>query len=94
MPDLQNPFAQTAAKVCVIGLGYVGLPLAVALAAHNDVIGFDLDAGRVEELKSGHDRTLEVDEPDLTAARRLTFTDRRVSAQGLQCLHHHRADAH
>ncbi|OYU69859.1 MAG: Vi polysaccharide biosynthesis protein VipA/TviB [Alphaproteobacteria bacterium PA2] len=74
MPDLQNPFALSAAKVCVIGLGYVGLPLAVALAAHNDVVGFDLDAGRVEELKSGHDRTLEVDAPDLTGARRLTFT--------------------
>ena len=74
MPDLQNPFAQSAAKVCVIGLGYVGLPLAVALSAHNDVIGFDLDAGRVEELRSGHDRTLEVDKPDLTAAMRLTFT--------------------
>jgi len=74
MPDLQNPFAKAAVKVCVIGLGYVGLPLAVALAAHNEVVGFDLDAARIGELQTGHDRTLEVDRPDLMAAVRLSFT--------------------
>lgn len=74
MPELQNPFTHTAVKVCVIGLGYVGLPLAVALAAHSDVIGFDLDPGRIGELQKGHDRTLEVDGPELSAAARLSFT--------------------
>jgi UDP-N-acetyl-D-galactosamine dehydrogenase len=46
--------------VAVIGLGYVGLPLAVALADHFPTIGYDIDAGRVEELNRGHDRTGEI----------------------------------
>ena len=48
-------------KIAVIGLGYVGLPLAVNLAKHFSVIGLDIDASRVEELKGGHDRTREID---------------------------------
>jgi UDP-N-acetyl-D-galactosamine dehydrogenase len=44
----------------VVGLGYVGLPLAVHLAAHFRVVGFDLNVGRIEELTAGKDRTLEV----------------------------------
>ena len=44
----------------MIGLGYVGLPVAIALARHFEVTGFDIDLGRVAELKSGHDRTNEV----------------------------------
>jgi UDP-N-acetyl-D-galactosamine dehydrogenase len=48
-------------RVVVIGLGYVGLPLAVALAGKADVIGLDIDRGRIEELRGGHDRTREVD---------------------------------
>ncbi len=53
-------------KIAVIGLGYVGLPVAVAFArAGAQVIGFDIDSGRVEELRSGRDRTLEVDAIDL-----------------------------
>ncbi|WP_300154344.1 nucleotide sugar dehydrogenase [Solidesulfovibrio sp.] len=55
------------APVAVIGLGYVGLPLAVALARHFDVVGFDIKDARVEELKSGRDSTLEVDPADLAA---------------------------
>ncbi|MBT8351474.1 MAG: nucleotide sugar dehydrogenase, partial [Deltaproteobacteria bacterium] len=47
-------------KVAVVGLGYVGLPLAVHLSEHFDVIGYDLKAERIKELKSGIDRTLEV----------------------------------
>ena len=48
-------------KLGVIGLGYVGLPVAVAFARTGaPVIGFDTDPKRVEELRSGHDRTLEV----------------------------------
>ena len=49
-------------RIAVIGLGYVGLPVAVAFArAECPVIGFDIDAERVEELRAGHDRTREVD---------------------------------
>ena len=48
-------------RIVVIGLGYVGLPLAVALARHFETIGFDIDEGRVAELRDGHDRTHEVD---------------------------------
>ncbi len=52
--------------IAVIGLGYVGLPVAVAFArAGVPVVGFDVDADRIAELKSGHDRTLEVDAADL-----------------------------
>lgn len=54
--------------LAVVGLGYVGLPLAVALSRHMDVIGFDINAARVAELASGHDRTREVDDAALAAA--------------------------
>ncbi|GGJ24928.1 nucleotide sugar dehydrogenase [Deinococcus roseus] len=52
-------------KICVIGLGYVGLPLAVELAKHHDTVGFDINAERVRELQSGVDRTLEVENEEL-----------------------------
>lgn len=54
-------------KIAVIGLGYVGLPVAVAFArAGVPVVGFDVDGARVEELRHGHDRTREVDPADLS----------------------------
>ena len=49
-----------APKIAVVGLGYVGLPLAVALARSFPTIGYDIDESRVDELKRGHDRTREV----------------------------------
>jgi UDP-N-acetyl-D-galactosamine dehydrogenase len=52
-------------KISVIGLGYVGLPVAVAFGKSGPVIGFDIDARRIEELKSGHDRTREVPDAEL-----------------------------
>ncbi|MGE0254616.1 MAG: nucleotide sugar dehydrogenase [Alphaproteobacteria bacterium] len=55
-------------RIAVVGLGYVGLPLAVALARHFPVTGFDIDAQRVAELRRGHDRTREIDGPTLTAS--------------------------
>ena len=70
---LQNPFTRTPAAIGVIGLGYVGLPLAVALAEKYPVVGFDIDAERIAELKSGHDRTLETSAEELAAASGLTF---------------------
>ena len=54
-------------KIGIVGLGYVGLPLAVHLARHFDVVGFDLKTDRITELRSGFDRTLEVAGADLTA---------------------------
>ena len=54
--------------IAIVGLGYVGLPLAVALARHFPVIGFDVDAERIEELRRGHDRTREVEADDLAAS--------------------------
>jgi len=55
-------------RIAVVGLGYVGLPLAVHLAAHFEVVGYDLKASRIAELQAGRDRTLEVSEADLKAA--------------------------
>ena len=60
-------------KIVVVGLGYVGLPLAVALARTYAVIGFDIDAGRVAELEGGEDRTREV-EPDRLKASTLVYS--------------------
>ncbi len=52
-------------KITVIGLGYVGLPLAVEFAKKHPVIGFDINESRINELSKGHDSTLEVEEADL-----------------------------
>ena len=54
-------------KIAVIGLGYVGLPLAIEFAKKYDVLGFDINAARVEELSQGKDRTQEANLEDLTA---------------------------
>lgn len=53
-------------KITVIGLGYVGLPLAIAFGRKYNVVGFDLDSSRIEDLKEGKDITLEVSENELT----------------------------
>ena len=56
-------------KVAIIGLGYVGLPLALRLSAHCDVTGFDVDGSRIEELEGGHDRTGECSPEELSQAK-------------------------
>jgi UDP-N-acetyl-D-galactosamine dehydrogenase len=61
-------------KIGIIGLGYVGLPLAVEFGKALDVIGFDINKERIEELKKGFDRTREVEGIDLAAAKKLVFT--------------------
>jgi UDP-N-acetyl-D-galactosamine dehydrogenase len=58
----------------IIGLGYVGLPLAAAFGQKRPVIGFDINQGRIDELKNGFDRTLECDADELAQARQLTYT--------------------
>jgi len=61
-------------RIGVVGLGYVGLPLAVELGRHYPTVGFDVDPIRIEELQAGKDRSLEVDADELRASERLTYT--------------------
>ena len=62
-------------KICIVGLGYVGLPLAVAFAEKYDVMGFDINEARIAELKQGRDVTLELEPDQLSAvADRLHYT--------------------
>ncbi|MBK3333210.1 nucleotide sugar dehydrogenase [Persephonella atlantica] len=61
-------------KIAVIGLGYVGLPLAVLLDKKHDVIGFDINSERIKELKEGYDRTREVEPQELKNCS-VEFTD-------------------
>lgn len=61
-------------KLAIIGLGYVGLPLAVEFGKKYTTIGFDINENRIEELKKGYDRTLEVDTEGLEEAKQLFFT--------------------
>jgi len=61
-------------KIAVIGLGYVGLPLAVEFGKQRSVIGFDINAARIAELQSGRDETREVSSDELGEARHLTLT--------------------
>jgi UDP-N-acetyl-D-galactosamine dehydrogenase len=63
------------AKIAVVGLGYVGLPLAVEFGKHRSVVGFDINAARITELRSGKDSTLEVAPNDLAAATQLSFSN-------------------
>jgi UDP-N-acetyl-D-galactosamine dehydrogenase len=60
--------------IAVIGLGYVGLPLAVEFGKSRPVTGFDINAGRIDALRAGHDATLEVSKDELATADQLTFT--------------------
>ncbi len=62
-------------KLGIIGLGYVGLPLAVEFGKKRPVIGFDVNQKRISELKSGVDHTLEVSPKELQEAKELSFTD-------------------
>ena len=61
-------------KIGIIGLGYVGLPLAVEFGKRFPVVGFDINKVRVDQLKSGIDLTLEVDAEDLMSAKKLSFS--------------------
>jgi UDP-N-acetyl-D-glucosamine/UDP-N-acetyl-D-galactosamine dehydrogenase len=60
--------------IAVIGLGYVGLPLAVEFGRVRPTIGFDVRAARIDELKAGHDSTREVEPADLKASKHLTYS--------------------
>ena len=64
-------------RIGIIGLGYVGLPLAVEFGKRYPTVGFDIKAGRIAELKSGKDSTLETTSEELASAKQLTFTTDR-----------------
>ncbi|MGB0734097.1 MAG: nucleotide sugar dehydrogenase, partial [Pontibacterium sp.] len=61
-------------RIAIIGLGYVGLPLAAEFGKHFETIGFDINDSRLDELRSGHDATLEVSDEALGAAIKLSYT--------------------
>ena len=64
-------------KLAIIGLGYVGLPLAVEFGKKRAVVGFDVNARRIAELQAGEDRTLETSAEELATARHLSYTTDR-----------------
>ena len=68
IPDLSD------IKLAIIGLGYVGLPLAVEFSKIRSVVGFDINPKRIEQLKAGHDFTLETEPEELQAAKHLRFS--------------------
>ena len=63
-------------KICVVGLGYVGLPLAVKFAKHFKIVGFDINKKRIEELKNNYDRNLQINKKELEeVSKNIEFTD-------------------
>ncbi|MGE0581187.1 MAG: Vi polysaccharide biosynthesis UDP-N-acetylglucosamine C-6 dehydrogenase TviB [Steroidobacteraceae bacterium] len=67
-------FSVRRCRIGVVGLGYVGLPLAVEFGKHYETVGFDIKPERIAELSKGRDSTLEVTRAELKAAQRLSFT--------------------
>lgn len=72
-------------KLAIVGLGYVGLPLAIEFGKKRSVVGFDINEKRIAELKSGHDHTLETESEELQAAEHLTFTTRIEDIRQCNC---------
>ncbi len=73
MPPMFNRSSESA-RIAVIGLGYVGLPLAAEFGKHRPVLGFDINEERIGELKDGADSTLEVSSEELNASSQLSFS--------------------
>ena len=72
-------------KLAIIGLGYVGLPLAVEFSKKRFVLGFDIQKKRIQELKSGIDKTLEVTRDELQDLKQLILTDNEKDLQSVNC---------
>ena len=70
--------------IAIIGLGYVGLPLAVEFGKHRPVLGFDINAARIAELQSGQDHTLECSPAELQAATQLRYSSQPEDLKGCQ----------
>ena len=75
--------AEKKDKITIIGLGYVGLPLAIAFSEKYEVIGFDIDKKRIRELQSGNDSTLEVNKLELEGVLRENYSDLSKNERGL-----------
>lgn len=73
--ELKQKIENKSVVLGVIGLGYVGLPLAVEFGKYYKVIGFDINKKRIDELRRGFDRTLEVSKDELAEAKKLDYTD-------------------
>src|SRR3989338_7640282 len=71
---LANQLEQHEASIAVIGLGYVGLPLACLLAKKYRIVGFDINRTRIQELQSGIDRTREVEDKTHLLQKSITYT--------------------
>ena len=71
--------------VAIIGLGYVGLPLAVEFGKKRSVVGFDINAMRIAELQAGHDHTLETEPEELKAASHLRFSTQIEDLSACNC---------
>ena len=71
-------------RIAVIGLGYVGLPVALGFADHAPTVGFDIDNQRVEQLTRGHDRTLEVTRERLLGSSCRFSADRSLRSPGIR----------
>lgn len=72
-------------KLAIIGLGYVGLPLAVEFGKKRSVIGFDINEKRIDELNAGHDFTLETEPEELQAAHQLSFSTQLEDLRACNC---------
>ena len=72
-------------KLSIVGLGYVGLPLAVEFGRKRPVVGFDINKRRIDELKAGHDFTLETTQEELAAAKYLTYTTSLEDLRACNC---------
>lgn len=72
-------------RVAVIGLGYVGLPLAVEFGKKRSVVGFDINTKRIAELQAGHDHTLETEPEELKAASHLRFSTQLEDLRACNC---------
>ena len=70
---------KTINKIAVIGLGYVGLPLAMVLSKKFEVVGFDINYSRIKSLKNHHDRTGEVNSKELKASKNIQFTSSKTT---------------
>ena len=65
-------------RLAVIGLGYVGLPLALEFSKKRSIVGFDTNRKRINELNSGFDKNLEFDEEELVNSNNLKFTSNQT----------------
>ena len=72
-------------RISIVGLGYVGLPLAVSFSKHYKVFGFDLNKYRINSLKKGYDETLEVNRGIILKSQNLTFTKNLKDLKKCNC---------